>query len=100
MVLAAAERTTQLPAACAAGMSEKPNPAMNAVSNASLQRGIKLHDRVQGRLILLDNWLGAVILVPIWPEREKLLDGYGKKARVSVKIWTVFCTPSSYRIGA
>jgi hypothetical protein len=29
---------------------------------------------------------GAIELMPIWPKREKVLDGYDKKARLSVMI--------------
>jgi hypothetical protein len=45
-----------------------------------------LQDRVQRDLILPDERLGAIVLLPIWPKREKLLDGYDKKARFSVMI--------------
>lgn len=37
MMLPAAERTTQVRATCAAGIREKPNPAVRAVSDATLQ---------------------------------------------------------------
>jgi len=41
-----------------------------------------------------------MILVPIRPKREKLLDADDKKARFSVKIWIVLHTPSSYLLDA
>jgi hypothetical protein len=81
-------------------MREKPNPAVLAVSHAPLQIGVGFQNRVQRDLILPDKWSGAIELVPIRTKREKLLDGDGKKARLSVMIWIVLCTPSSYLIEA
>jgi len=46
VVPAATEWTTQIPPACVAGMSEKANPAVSAVNDASLKFGMGLHDRV------------------------------------------------------
>jgi hypothetical protein len=100
MVLPAAERTTQLPATCVAGVREKANPTLNAADDAPLKVGTGLQDRVQRGLILPDKRLGAIVLMPIRLKREKLLDGYGKKAKLSVIILIVLCTPSSYRIDA
>ena len=96
MVLPAAERTSQVPPTCVAGMREKANPAAHAVNDAALKLGMGLQDRVQRRLILPNERAGAVVLVPICAKREKLLDGYGKKARLSAIIFIVLYTPSSY----
>ena len=100
MLPPATERTTQLPPACVAGMRQKADAAVDAVSNAFLKLGMGLQDRVERGLILPNKRLGAIILVPICLKREKLLDGYNKKARLSVRIWIVLCTPSSYLIDA
>ena len=81
-------------------MREKANPAMDAVNEAPLKFVVGLHHRVQRRLILPDKRLGAIVLVPIRPKREKLLDGDDKKARLSVIIPIELDTPSSYLIEA
>ena len=70
------------------------------MSNTAEKLGVGLQNRVQRRLILPDKRLGAVILVPIRAKREKLLDGYSKKARLSVMIPIVVDTPSSYLLDA
>lgn len=100
MVLPAAEGTSKIPTIRVAGMGEKPDPAVSAVRDTALKLGTQSQDRVQLRLILPDKRLGAIILVPIRPKREKLLDGDDKKARFSVTMRKLFCTPSSYRIDA
>lgn len=100
IVLPAAEGTTQVPPTCVPGMREKADPAVNAVRDAPLKLGMGLQDRVQRGLILPDQRPGAVVLMPIRAKREKLLDGDGKKARLSVIMEIVLCTPSSYLIDA
>ena len=99
MVPPATERTTQVQPTCIPGMSEKPNPAVNAGSDANMKLGVGLQDRVQGGLILPDQRPGAIVLMPIRAKREKLLDGDDKKARLSVII-LMLLTPSSYHLGA
>jgi hypothetical protein len=81
-------------------MSEKPNPAVHAGNDATLKLGMGLQNRVQRGLILQDKRLGAIVLMPIRVKREKLLDAYGKKAKLSVIIPMVLDTPSSYFIDA
>jgi hypothetical protein len=100
VVLPAAERATQVPPACVAGMREEANSAIRAGSDAPAQFGMGLQDRVQRGLILPDKRPGAVVLMPICAKREKLLDGYGKKARLSTIISIVLYTPSSYLLDA
>ena len=99
MALPAAERATQIPPAGVAGMCEKANSAVYAVSNTVAKLGMGLQNRIQRRLILPNKRFGAVVLVPIRAKREKLLDGYGKKARFSVMMLIVD-TPSSYLLNA
>ena len=100
MVLPAAERTTQVPPTCVAGMREKANPAVRAGNDAPPKLGMGLQDRVQRGLILPDKRPGAIVPMPIRAKREKLLDGYGKKARLSAIISIVLYTPSSYLFDA
>jgi hypothetical protein len=100
MMPPAAEWAAQIPTIRVAGMGEKADPAVNAACDATRQPRMGSQESVQHRLILPDNRLGAVILVPIGPKREKLLDGDDKKARLSVTIRKLFFTPSSYRIDA
>ena len=100
MVLPAAERASQVPPTCVAGMREKANPAVRAVSDAAPQLGMGLQNRVQRGLILPDKRPGAIVLMPICAKREKPLDGYGKKARLSTIIAIVLYTPSSYLFDA
>ena len=100
VVLPAAERASQVPPTCVAGMREKANPAAHAVNDAALKGGMGLQDRVQRRLIVPNKRAGAVAPVPICAKREKLLDGYGKKARLSAIIFIVLYTPSSYLFDA
>ena len=100
MVLAAAKGTTQVPPTCVAGMRQKANPAVRAVGNAALKLGMGLQHRVQRGLIMPDKRPGAIVLMPIRAKREKLLDGDGKKARLSAILSIVLCTPSSYLFDA
>ena len=100
MVLSATKRATQVPPIGVPGMSQKANPTVNAGYRAATQGRMRLQHRVQHGLILPDKRVGAIVLVPIRPKREKFLDGDCKKARLSVKIWIRFSTPSSYLVDA
>ena len=100
MMLPAAERTAQVPPACVAGMREEANPAVRAGSRTITKPGVGLQDRVQRSLILPDKRAGAVVPMPIRAKREKPLDGYGKKARLSTIMSIVLHTPSSYLFDA
>ena len=86
MLAATAEGTTQILTTGVPGVGKEPNPAVTAVRHATLELGMGLQDRVQRDQVLPDERPGAIILVPIGPKREKLLDGYDKKARLSVMI--------------
>ena len=65
MMSLAAERTTQIRPTGVAGVREKPNAAVPAVRHAAEQFGIGLHHRVQRGLILTDQRIRAMILMPI-----------------------------------
>lgn len=95
----ATKRATQIESAGIAGMREKPNPAVRAMSRARLQLGMRLENGVQGRLVAEDQRPGRFVLVPIRPERESSLDRDDKKARFSV-IMSILHTPRSYPIDA
>jgi hypothetical protein len=84
MVLPAAERAAYVPSVGVLGPHQERNPAMSAADHASLQRGIPVQLGVQFETILLDNRLGAIILMPIRPKSENPLQGYGKKAKFSI----------------
>jgi len=99
-MLPAAKGTPQVPPTRIARMRQKANPALRAVGHAPQQPGMGLYDRVQRGLILPDKRPDAVELMPIGAKREKLLDGYGKKARLSVILAMVLDTPSSYLFDA
>jgi hypothetical protein len=96
---AAAKRATQVDPAGIAGMREKPNPAVRAISHARLQLRVRLQNGVQRRLVAEHQRPGRFRLVPIRPERESLLDSDDKKARFSV-IMSILHTASSYPIDA
>jgi hypothetical protein len=91
---AAAKRAMQIDPAGIAGMREKPNPAVCAMSRARLQLWMRLQNGVQGRLVAEDQRPGRFVLVPIRPERESFLDGDDKKARFSL-IMSILHTTSS-----
>ncbi len=99
MDAAAAKRATQIDPAGIAGMREKPNPAVRTISHARLQLRMRLQNGVQRRLVAEHQRSGRIVLVPIRPERERLLDRDDKKARFSVTM-AILCTTSSYLIDA
>jgi len=100
MVLPTAEWASQVLPPGVAGVRKEPNSALRAESEAPLNLRMALQDRVQRGLILPDKRPGAIALMPICAKREELLDGYGKKARLSTIISIVLCTPSSYLFDA
>jgi hypothetical protein len=93
MVLTATEWATQIATTLVPRMSQKANPAVNALGRTAPQLRIELEHRVERRLILPDQRLGAIVPVPIRAKREKLLDPDGKKARLSLECETSFAHP-------
>jgi hypothetical protein len=57
-------------------------------------------DGVQGQLILTNERLGAVVLVPILAKSKNFRDGYSKRDRLSVKMLIVLGMSSSYSLDA
>jgi hypothetical protein len=100
MVLPAAERTAEIPTPGIPGMCEEANPAVAAVHRAVPQRSTLPQDGVQGQLILTNERLGAVVLVPILAKSKNFRDGYSKRDRLSVKMLIVLCMSSSYSLDA
>ena len=100
MAPSATERATQVLTTCVTRMRQKPNPTVHASHRAAAQFRMGLEYRVQRGLVLPDQRVGAIVLVPIRSKRETLLDGDDKKARLSVRIRMVCCTPSSYLVDA
>jgi len=100
MVLPAAERAAEIPAVPVAGMREEANPALAAEYRAVPQRRTLPQDGVQGELILTNERLGAVVLVPILAKSKNFRDGYSKRDRLSVKMLIVLCMSSSYSLDA
>ena len=74
-VLPATERTAEIPAPRVAGMSEEANCAVAAAHRAVPQLRTVPQDRVQGELILTNERLGAVVLVPILAKSNNVRDG-------------------------
>lgn len=70
MMLPTAERATQIPPTCVAGVSQKPNAAVPTVRHPAAQFGMGLHHRVQRGLILTNKRIRAIVLMPIRAKRE------------------------------
>jgi hypothetical protein len=77
-------------------MSQKANLAVSAGNVATLQFGMRLDAGVQRPQILLNQRLGAIVLMPIRPKGEELPDRDNKKAKFSATIPMFLRTPSSY----
>ena len=100
VMLSAAEGTAQVDAAGITRVSQKANAAMATGNRAVLEFRIVFQDRVQLELILTNQRVGAIVLVPILGKDENLLEGDYEKPRFSVMIWSVLFTPSSYLLDA
>ena len=96
MVLAAAERTTQVYTAGIPGMGEKANSAVTAASDATLPFRKGCEGGIQRKQVLLNQRPGAIVLMPIRPKGEELPDRDNKKAKFSATIPMFLRTPSSY----
>ena len=100
MVLPAAKLAAEIPAAPVAGMSKEANPAVAASHRTILQARTIAQDGIQRELILTNERLGAIVLVPILAKNKNFRDGYSKITRFSVKILIVCCISSSYPLEA
>jgi hypothetical protein len=100
MMPSATEGTTQVNSIRVAGIGQELDPAVSAMGQTRAQLRLGLQNRLERGAILTDERVGAVILVPIRAKRENFLYRQDKKARLSVTMAIVLCTPSSYRLDA
>jgi hypothetical protein len=100
MVLPAAKLTTEILAACVPGMREEAYAAVATPHRAVLQVRTITQDGIQRDLILTNERLGAIVLVPILAKSKNFRDGYSKITRFSVKILILCCISSSYCLDA
>jgi hypothetical protein len=100
MMPSATEGTTQVNSIRVAGIGQEFDPAVSAMGQTRAQLRLGLQNRLQRGAILTDERVGAVILVPIRAKKENFLYRQNKKARLSITMAIVLCTPSSYRLDA
>jgi hypothetical protein len=100
MVLAAAELAAEIQPARVAGMRKEANSAVAAAHRAVLQIRTLPQRGIQRDLILTNERLGAIVLVPILAKSKNFRDGYRKIIRFSVKMSIVWCISSSYPLDA
>lgn len=100
MVLAAAELAAEIQPARVARMRKEADPAVAAAHRAVLQIRSVPQRGIQRDLILTNERLGAIVLVPILAKSENFRDGYRKIIRFSVKMSIVWCISSSYPLDA
>ena len=100
MVPPAAERTTQLPPTCVAGMSEEANPAVHAVSDAPLKFGMGLQRPSPAPSDIAGQaaWRDRPDANP--RETRKTSRRRRQKSQPLGYNCYVLCTPSSYLIDA
>jgi hypothetical protein len=65
VVLAAAERTVEIPAMCVPRMRQKANPTVAAMHRTACQAGMIAQDRLERSLILTNKRTSAIVLMPI-----------------------------------
>lgn len=73
---------------------------MAAVDRAACQIRMIAQDGIQRELVLTNERMDTTVLMPIRAKRKEFPGGYDKNARFSVKMLSVFCTPSSYSLDA
>jgi hypothetical protein len=100
MVLPAAELAAQIPAARVAGMREKAYVAVATPHHAIPQVRTVSQEGIQRDLILTNERLSAIVLVPILAKSKNFRDGYRKTTTFSVKILISLGIPSSYPLDA
>ena len=96
----AAELAAQIPAPRVAGMREEAYPAVATPHRAVPQIRAIPQRGIQRDLILTNERLGAIVLVPILAKSKNFRDGYGKSTRFSVTMLIVVGTSSSYPLDA
>jgi hypothetical protein len=99
-MITAAERAAQIRSGGVAGMDQKPDPTVATGRDAILKMGMFGQGGVQGPLILLNERLSAVVLMPVLAKGENFRQGYQKSARFSAMIERLLCISSSYFLDA
>jgi hypothetical protein len=100
MAPSATEGTTQVGPSRVPGSGQELDTARSAEAHMRPQLRPLLENRLQRGPIVTDERDGAAIPMPIRAKRECFLDRDDKKARLSVTMAIVLCTPSSYRLDA
>jgi hypothetical protein len=100
MVLSAAEGAAEIQATRVARMRKESNPAVAAAHRAVPQIRAIPQDGIQRDLILTNERLGAIVLLPILAKSKNFRDGYSKITKFSVKMLIVCCISSSYPLDA
>jgi len=98
LVFSAAKGTAKILPFRVAGMREEANPAVATPHGAVPQIRAIPQDSIQRDLILTNERLGAIVLVPILAKSKNFRDGYSKIIRFSVKMLIGFCISSSYSL--
>lgn len=100
MMSPAAKGAAEVLAARVARMGQEANPAVAAAYGTGGKiRGLS-QDRIESGLMLTNERISVVVLVPIFAKRIKFRDGYSKITRFSVKMLIGFCIASSYSFDA
>ena len=100
MVLTATELAAEISAIRIPRVGQKANSTMAAVDRTACQIATTAQDGIQRQLILTNKRTGAVVLMPVLAKCREFRDRYDKNARFSVKMLSVLCMSSSYRLDA
>jgi hypothetical protein len=100
MVLPAAELAAEILAARVPGMREEAYAAVATSHRAVPQVRTVSQEGIQRDLILTNERLGAIVLVPILAKSKNFRDGYSKITRFSVTILIGLGISSSYPLDA
>ena len=85
---------------CVPRMCQKANAAVTTEDRTACQTGMIAQDRIQRGLILTNNRKSTIVLMPVRAKCKEFPGSYDKNARFSVRVLSVFDTPSSYELDA
>jgi len=100
VVLAATERAAEILAIHVPWMREKANSTVATVDRTVRQIGTIAQDGIDRQLILTNNRVDAIVLMPIRAKGKEFPGGYDENPRFSVRMLSVLFTPSSYELDA
>jgi hypothetical protein len=100
VLFAATKWTTQIAPMGVPRMGQKANAAVTTEDSTACQIGLTAQDRIQRSLILTNNRKSAIVLMPVRAKCKEFPGSYDKNARFSVRVLSVFDTPSSYELDA